>query len=587
MSRCLKRVKAIVLVVSIMIGVSACGKKETSSAPETRENLESMDASSQENNIQNDDAGKTEENEMLGMFRDGESLLILEEDGTFAEINAGEQYCAEGTYCISGNTATLTDNETGDKVEGKFENATWVLNGINYTRSGIQGSYSNEEIGDGIMIMNDNTFIAYKDFNNKKGKIIGTYERAGYAWKFISPGLEEGYRIGTFDGKQWFFDGDYYERTFTNSITPAVSFGVSGIYVDEKPIYVLECRVKNLSELGFTSDVDLEQTYLESGNVSKSIRFKYGSTWADLKVINTFENSAPLSECTVISFYTEDTTGTFALNSEGDTCGQELYDDLLDFDVYKYEPERLVYKKLAWTALDFEVTGADDPKGEQIIKLNQTYDLIYTFDGEVLTSFCYENSDYANGGLGGNTQAADLDTVNEATIEATVKLRDDILTQIKNAFKDTDIDIDINEATGEITMNSSILFEKDAYKLSDEGEAYLNNFFGIYAKVLLDEKFKNHIEAICFEGHTDSSGEFGYNKILSQKRAETVLDYCIHDTGSGLTDTEKDELKELSQAIGYASSNLVYDDNGKEDPDASRRVTVKFIVRLDKSGSEN
>ena len=73
---------------------------------------------------------------------------------------------------------------------------------------------------------------------------------------------------------------------------------------------------------------------------------------------------------------------------------------------------------------------------------------------------------------------------------------------------------------------------------------------------------------------------------MSQKRAETVLDYCIHNTGSELTDTEKEELKELSQAIGYASSNLVYDDNGKEDPDASRRVTVKFIVRLEKSEPE-
>lgn len=568
-----------ILLAAVLSLTTACGNKADDAANQ---------AGVSEAAGSSTDAGMTgtEENEMLGTFRDGGTLLILEEDGTFAKINASEQSCEEGTYSISGNTASLTDNETGNTSEGKFQNGAWTLKGTSYIRSVILGNYTSEKNGDGITVMNANTFVAYKDFAGKKGKIVGSYERVGYTWEFISPGFEEGKITGTFDGEQWVFDGDSYERSFANSITPAVSSGISGIYSGDKLVQVLECRVKNLSELGFATNVDLEQTYVESGSVTKSIRFIYEDTWADIKAINTFENTVPLSECTVYSFYTEDTTGTLALNSRGDTCGQELYDSLLNTDVYEYTPERLVYKKHVMTAFEFETAKEDDPKGKNIIDLTGAYDLVLTFNGEVLTSFCYVNSDYANEGLGGNAGTIDPEEVDEATLEATIKLRDDILTQIKNAFKDTDTDIDINEATGEITMNSSILFEKDAYSLSAEGKNYLNDFFSTYAKVLLDDRFKNHIEAICFEGHTDSSGEFGYNKILSQKRAQTVLDYCLHDAGAELTDAEKEELTKLSQAIGYASSNLVYDDKGIEDPDASRRVTVTFIVRLDKSGAE-
>lgn len=252
-----KRVNKIVVCLILgtaLLVTTACGKNADDTDSVKNASV-SANAVSEATDISADvNENETEENEMLGMFHDGETLLIFEEDGTFAEINAGEQYCAEGTYCISGNTAALTYNETSGNIEGKFENGAWVLDGINYTRSGIQGSYINEVIGDGIMVMNDNTFVAYKDFKNKMGKIIGSYERVGYTWKFISPGIENGYLTGIFDGEQWLFDGDYYERSFASiayDIAPAIDF--EGIYVDEEPVYVLERRVKNLSELGFTS----------------------------------------------------------------------------------------------------------------------------------------------------------------------------------------------------------------------------------------------------------------------------------------------------------------------------------------------
>ena len=152
-----------ILLAAVLSLTTACGNKADDAANQ---------AGVSEAAGSSTDAGMTgtEENEMLGTFRDGGTLLILEEDGTFAKINASEQSCEEGTYSISGNTASLTDNETGNTSEGKFQNGAWTLKGTSYIRSVILGNYTSEKNGDGITVMNANTFVAYKDFAGKKGK---------------------------------------------------------------------------------------------------------------------------------------------------------------------------------------------------------------------------------------------------------------------------------------------------------------------------------------------------------------------------------------------------------------------------------
>ena len=51
--------------------------------------------------------------------------------------------------------------------------------------SSMAGSYINETQGDGYKINEDGTFTAYKDFKNKKGKMIGTVLPEGSQWIFL------------------------------------------------------------------------------------------------------------------------------------------------------------------------------------------------------------------------------------------------------------------------------------------------------------------------------------------------------------------------------------------------------------------
>ena len=165
-------------------------------------------------------------------------------------------------------------------------------------------------------------------------------------------------------------------------------------------------------------------------------------------------------------------------------------------------------------------------------------------------------------------------------VQDAVEERNSILDELKKAMEDAEVKVSVNEQTGEITMDNSILFSTDSYELSEEGRKYLDTFMKVYAQVLLSDKNYEHVAAIRLEGHTDSRSSYGHNKILSERRAESVLVYCLNSKESGLTDLEKDRLKALAVTEGYANADPVYDENGKEDMEASRRVTVKFHIKV-------
>jgi chemotaxis protein MotB len=163
---------------------------------------------------------------------------------------------------------------------------------------------------------------------------------------------------------------------------------------------------------------------------------------------------------------------------------------------------------------------------------------------------------------------------------AALEVRGNILTSLGKAFKDAGIEAEIDETTGEIAMDSKVLFAVNSYELSDEGKAYLDQFMKAYVPVLFSDEFKDSIAHVDFEGHTDSVGSFGFNMELSQNRADAVRDYCLESTENGLDENQKALLREKAVTRGFASTDLVYDENGTEDRDASRRVLVKFFITV-------
>lgn len=209
-------------------------------------------------------------------------------------------------------------------------------------------------------------------------------------------------------------------------------------------------------------------------------------------------------------------------------------------------------------------------------------DGIILTDGNKTYYYIYTSSDRNGGSLGGNLSLEDamkLENLAEEKLQQIVQMKADLLSDLAAAFQNAGIAVTIDEESGEITMDASVLFPVDGYEVSDEGKELLKQFMGVYCGVVFDEKYTGFVSKIMVEGHTDSDGEYDYNLTLSQNRADSVKAFCLSaDCG---VDAYSAQLGEMLEAIGYSSDKPVLDANGNEDKVASRRVGFRFIINLD------
>ncbi len=147
---------------------------------------------------------------------------------------------------------------------------------------------------------------------------------------------------------------------------------------------------------------------------------------------------------------------------------------------------------------------------------------------------------------------SDLKEMEDQSLEEMVLTQGKIMEDLKTAFNEAGVLVDIDGQSGKITMRNIILFGFDDAELSEAGKKDLDQFFEIYQSVILNEdsEYYDYIEGILLEGHTDSTGDYDYNKELSLERAIAVDDYCYekYPALSNYIDTE-----------GCSSDNLVYD----------------------------
>lgn len=123
----------------------------------------------------------------------------------------------------------------------------------------------------------------------------------------------------------------------------------------------------------------------------------------------------------------------------------------------------------------------------------------------------------------------------------------------------------------------SMLFDNNMSTLKDNFKAILSDFFPRYIDVLTKPEYRDKIEEIRIEGHTDSNGEYFHNMQLSQDRTRAVLQYCM-----GLLNSSNIEWsRTLITANGLSSSHPILRD-GVEDKDLSRRVEFRVRTNAEK-----
>ena len=171
----------------------------------------------------------------------------------------------------------------------------------------------------------------------------------------------------------------------------------------------------------------------------------------------------------------------------------------------------------------------------------------------------------------------DLLNAQALRIDKLIGMRTTMIQDLSNSLTEANLKAAVDPNTGDIMLDSAVLFESGKAEIRQEGKDLLDQFIPVYLDVLLREEYAEYLGEIIIEGHTDSKGSYDYNLKLSQNRALQVAMYCL-DMPS-LTTDQKTKLQSILTAKGRSESDLIYDANGMEDPEASRRVEFKFSLK--------
>ena len=164
----------------------------------------------------------------------------------------------------------------------------------------------------------------------------------------------------------------------------------------------------------------------------------------------------------------------------------------------------------------------------------------------------------------------------QAQLEEIIGVKKKIIADLSDAFANSNLSITVDEQTGAIIMDSSILFDYDSAYLSAKGMNALEDFLPAYFDVVLSDEYSSYVSEIIIEGHTDTAGIYDYNLTLSQERAAAVANYCLGEYQSMFSSSMASKIRDILSVSGRSWSDPVYDSNGYVDDDASRRVEIKF-----------
>ena len=167
----------------------------------------------------------------------------------------------------------------------------------------------------------------------------------------------------------------------------------------------------------------------------------------------------------------------------------------------------------------------------------------------------------------------------EEKVEEIVEKKDNLLNDLIEAFKDAGIKVNVDETTGELALDSSVLFGGDSAVLTAEGKTFLNKFVDVYTSIVFSDKYAGFVSKTMIEGHTApvSGSTYESGLPLSEQRANNVKNYCV----SSETGVDTSKLAANLEATGLSNSKPVYDNSGKVDMAASRRVSFRFIINLE------
>lgn len=131
----------------------------------------------------------------------------------------------------------------------------------------------------------------------------------------------------------------------------------------------------------------------------------------------------------------------------------------------------------------------------------------------------------------------------QAKIDSLIGVKSKLIESLSEEFEDTKLKIIVDKQTGAITFDSNVLFGFNETVLKSEAKEFLNEFLPVYFSVLMQPEFAPYVSEIIIEGHTDKVGPYIRNLDLSQKRALSIINYCLSEETSILSKEEIENLR--------------------------------------------
>lgn len=172
------------------------------------------------------------------------------------------------------------------------------------------------------------------------------------------------------------------------------------------------------------------------------------------------------------------------------------------------------------------------------------------------------------------------------------KLYEELIEEFRDDLKKWDADLD--SLTLSIRFKEpKVLFGQGASNVKRQFENILKNFFPRYIEILTRPDFRENIEEIRIEGHTNSDPPnwtnnpdetYLYNMGLSQDRTRNVLRYCLQTIYAS---PYRDWVKQNLTANGLSSSKPIpIKGTDIEDKLASRRVEFRIRTNAERKIEE-
>lgn len=169
--------------------------------------------------------------------------------------------------------------------------------------------------------------------------------------------------------------------------------------------------------------------------------------------------------------------------------------------------------------------------------------------------------------------------ITKVKIKNLTGIRINVVNQLRETLGSS---IMIDSKSGAMRFSSNILFNQGEYTLKSGAKKELSEMIKKYIQtLLLDDDIRQYIDSIIIEGHSDSDGTYLYNLELSQKRALEVMKFLYK------SDRQNAALYgRYISASGRSYSDMVLNEFGDEDKDASRRIEIKFRIKNEQAVKE-